>query len=362
MAQRDRDGDQVKTRRGAWSWILPVGLSIFLLTGCGGSSERSGGPGGSGEAFPSTGHPVLRLDEIPRQIQRAFNEQDYATIHGLFNAEMARITPVEKVARTCSELRGISGPWTSIESVRTYRGRAATFTGRFERGQWDFAMMLDEEGRIDILDIALSRSLFSLPTLDRNAKALSLPFNGDWTVESGGDTEELNSLKHLLRADSSRAFDFEVRDETGKTRKDSGSGNEAYLSWSREVLAPGDGTVVEVVDGIEDNTPGWRNRSSSGNAVCIQHSDREFSLLLHLKCGSIRVKRGDPVVRGGIVGLCGNSGNSLYPHLHYQLMNSSIAEVASGIKVFFERVHVTRDGKPEERRDYSPIKGDVVSP
>jgi hypothetical protein len=60
--------------------------------------------------------------------------------------------------------------------------------------------------------------------------------------------------------------------------------------------------------------------------------------------------------------LCGNSGNSSEPHLHYHLQHESRLPEGLGIKAFFERVVIHKDGKSETRSDYSPIKGDVISP
>ena len=68
-----------------------------------------------------------------------------------------------------------------------------------------------------------------------------------------------------------------------------------------------------------------------------------------------------PRSKGQIVGLCGNSGNSSEPHLHYHLQNSTMLAEAFGIKVRFATVKLLRDGKAEMRTGYSPIKGDIVS-
>jgi len=53
--------------------------------------------------------------------------------------------------------------------------------------------------------------------------------------------------------------------------------------------------------------------------VVIKHNDYLYSKLSHLKEGSITVKEGQPVKFGTIIGKCGNSGRSPYPHLHFQL-------------------------------------------
>jgi len=120
--------------------------------------------------------------------------------------------------------------------------------------------------------------------------------------------------------------------------------------------------VTDVIDGVRDNVPGSMNPYSAlGNAVFIQHREREVSVLAHLKRSSIRVKVGDRVERGQVIGLCGNSGNSSEPHLHYHLQNTPVIQDGTGIKCYFRTVVVTRDDKTEPRKNYSPVKGDVVA-
>ncbi len=138
--------------------------------------------------------------------------------------------------------------------------------------------------------------------------------------------------------------------------------NEDYYAFGREVLAPADGLVTEVISGVRDNQPGSMNPYSAvGNVILIEHRTGEVSLLGHLMQGSIRVKAGDRVTRGQVLSLCGNSGNSSEAHLHYHLQNSAVMQDGLGIPVHFDTVFVTREGKKEARLDYSPVKGDIVS-
>jgi len=58
-----------------------------------------------------------------------------------------------------------------------------------------------------------------------------------------------------------------------------------------------------------------------GNHVVIRHGDGMFSILGHVKQGSVMVKAGDVVKAGQTVAAVGNSGTSMFPHLHYQLMD-----------------------------------------
>jgi murein DD-endopeptidase MepM/ murein hydrolase activator NlpD len=127
------------------------------------------------------------------------------------------------------------------------------------------------------------------------------------------------------------------------------------------LLAPADGVVTEVIFGVRDNVPGSMNPLSAlGNAVFIQHGKHEVSVLAHLKQGSTRVKAGDKVKKGQVLGLCGNSGNSSEPHLHYHLQNTPIIQDATGIKCYFEGVTVEKRGVKSMRQSYSPVKGEIV--
>ncbi len=129
------------------------------------------------------------------------------------------------------------------------------------------------------------------------------------------------------------------------------------------MLAPADGTVIEVIEGVRDNEPGSMNPYSAvGNCVLIEHRPDEISVLAHFQRGSIVVKTGDKVKRGQVLGRCGNSGNSSEPHIHFHLQHSPVLQDGLGIKCFFQKVLVTVDGKTETRTNYSAVKGDIISP
>jgi murein DD-endopeptidase MepM/ murein hydrolase activator NlpD len=72
------------------------------------------------------------------------------------------------------------------------------------------------------------------------------------------------------------------------------------------------------------------------------------------------VKVGDKVKRGQVIGLCGNSGNSSEPHLHYHLQNTPIIQDGTGIKCYYQKVIVLENGKKQSKTNYSPIKGETI--
>lgn len=143
--------------------------------------------------------------------------------------------------------------------------------------------------------------------------AASLPFFGEWEVTQGhhGEITHKGVWQH--------AWDFVITDKNGKQFKGKGDFAEDYFCFGKAITAPYDGTVVEVVNSIEDNIIGDVDTINNwGNTVIIKHSNGIFSKLCHLKYHSIEVKEGDNIKQGQLLGKCGNSGRSPYPHLHFQ--------------------------------------------
>ena len=56
-----------------------------------------------------------------------------------------------------------------------------------------------------------------------------------------------------------------------------------------------------------------------GNYASIRIGPRRYLLYAHMVPGSLRVRKGQQVRRGQVIGLLGNSGNSSTPHLHFQV-------------------------------------------
>ncbi len=144
-----------------------------------------------------------------------------------------------------------------------------------------------------------------------------LPFYGEWTINQGHNGE------HTHKRAWRHAWDFVITDKEGKQFKETGDFHEDYYCFGKAVLAPFEGNVVEVVNNIEDNTIGDVNTKANwGNTVIIKHNDYLYAKLSHLKNHSVEVKPGDAVKKGQIVGRCGNSGRSPYPHLHFQFQTT----------------------------------------
>ena len=143
---------------------------------------------------------------------------------------------------------------------------------------------------------------------------IGLPVMGTWTVSQAYEGE------HTHKGEWRHALDFVITDPQGRQYRGEGNRCEEYHCFAKPVVAPADGVVADLLDGIADNPIGDINtRQNWGNTVVIRHADHIFTQLSHLKSGSLKVKKGDSVKKGDIIGLCGNSGRSPYPHLHFQV-------------------------------------------
>jgi Peptidase family M23/Protein of unknown function (DUF3887) len=297
--------------------------------------------------------------KVANRLVELINAADYSGVEHLFDKDMSRALPLEKATEFFTGLTGQVGRIQKLDEPGHSAGWTV-FAVHCERGMLDMSLALDDENRIAGLYFKPHAASPEAAPKKQLTK-LSLPFKGRWLVFWGGDTRALNH--HHDVPNQRFAFDLLGVDEDGKTHRGDGIRNQDYCAFGRDVLAPADGTVVEVIEGVPDNTPGSMNPYSAvGNCVVIQHREDEFSVLAHFKQGSLVVKVGDKVKRGQLLGQCGNSGNSSEPHLHYHLQNSLVLQDGLGIKCFFQKVVVTQDGKTETRTNFSPVKGEIISP
>ena len=299
---------------------------------------------------------ISRFEKVFGRIVKAINEGSAADIGMDFDKTMEDFFPLEKRKPFLENLLAQYGKIQKHEEPRLVQPSQAIFVAHCERGALDITVWLDDNDKVIGLLFLPHRP--DIPVLEKNETKLSLPFKGKWLAAWGGDTKELNQHD---TPNQKFAFDFLGVDEQRKTRKGEAQANEDYFAFGRQILAPADGNVTDVINGVRDNVPGSMNPYSAlGNAVFIKHSEYEVSILAHLKFGSVKVKVGDKVKRGQLIGLCGNSGNSSEPHLHYHLQNTPIIQDGIGIKCYFQEVILLENGKKQSKTDYSPIKGEIV--
>jgi hypothetical protein len=122
-----------------------------------------------------------------------------------------------------------------------------------------------------------------------------------------------------------------------------------FFCWDQPVHSAFAGRVLAARDGWPDRERvqlGWEllratiapptvarpgdDRPLAGNYVVVEGPEG-FALYAHLRRGSVRVRAGQRLVTGDVVGAVGNSGNSTMPHLHFHLMDGPDALTAHGL-------------------------------
>jgi hypothetical protein len=91
---------------------------------------------------------------------------------------------------------------------------------------------------------------------------------------------------------------------------------EAYRIFGAEILAPCDGEVLAIEDGVPNQKPLDPDTSRVfGNHVVLLCRGSSV-MLAHMQPGSVAVRVGESVKVGQLLGRVGNSGSTLEPHLH----------------------------------------------
>ena len=291
---------------------------------------------------------------VADRFREAYNKKEYEQIYGMFDEVMQQQLPLEKVKTLFEQqVRPGLGSIRDME-LKLVNGSAHIYKGTFDRGILDISLSLNGDDLINGLYLKPHKPLVKEPEILRNTTPMQLPFQGQWFVYWGGETEGQNY--HMNDKNQQYAYDF-LRVAEGKSYKGDPDKNESYLAFGQPIFAPCDGTVMLAVDGVPDNTPGELNPvQKTGNTLVVKTAAGEYILFAHLKEGSIEVEKGQQVRRGDLLALCGNSGNSTEAHLHLQLQNTRDIHKATGARLFFEQIRV--NGGIEN--DYIPVKEDFV--
>lgn len=149
---------------------------------------------------------------------------------------------------------------------------------------------------------------------------------------------------------------------------------ENWYGYGAAVIAPGAGKVVAVVnDTLENDYKGKSvvyapiseediQRSLGGNYVILDHGNGEFSYFAHMRPGSVRVKKGDQVQQGQVVGEIGFAGDAFIPHLHYMLMDTADILKAESLPSYFRDFRRVLGSTGTDVKRGQVDSGDIVQP
>jgi murein DD-endopeptidase MepM/ murein hydrolase activator NlpD len=182
---------------------------------------------------------------------------------------------------------------------------------------------------------------------------------GNWLAHEGpGNAQShhwgsLVAVNGMLTIPQRYALDLVGVDAQGRVIKpglkaDAGSIHANWVGYGMDVIAVADGVVRSARDGQEDHRPlspqpepeSLTANGLFGNYVVLEIQPGVFASYAHLQRGSVKVKPGDGVHRGDLLGRVGQSGNSAAPHLHFQLSNMATFESSEGIPYAFDQFDV----------------------
>jgi len=185
------------------------------------------------------------------------------------------------------------------------------------------------------------------------AIALGAPLAGSGWLALHGLSNESSHRRTLLAIDGRAriaqrfAIDWTRVAPDGQVFHGDPSKNANWSPYGADVLAVGDGRVVEVQDGIPENDPTSATRavaitltSVGGNYVILDLGRGRYAFYAHLQPGSLCVRRGDRVRRGQVLAKLGNSGQSDAPHLHLHIADAPSPLAAEGIPMVFDRLAI----------------------
>jgi hypothetical protein len=145
---------------------------------------------------------------------------------------------------------------------------------------------------------------------------LSPPLDGaNFFVMGGGANWSVNH--HAFISHQRYALDIMRQDALGfRASVMFPSATSDFYAFGARIVAPCDGEVLATTDGLP-NRPLMDPDTEHpfGNHVVI-FCQRQSVLLGHMQAGTVAVSAGDVVKAGQPLGLVGNSGSTLEPHLH----------------------------------------------
>jgi murein DD-endopeptidase MepM/ murein hydrolase activator NlpD len=221
-------------------------------------------------------------------------------------------------------------------------------------------------GTLDGFDVPLSRA---------TPIVIGAPFAGENWVAANGPGNESGHRRAIIPINghafiSQRfAIDWVKIGDDEQTFSGNQLDNKSYHAYGVEILAVADGVIASTKDSIPQNVPGANSRALpitletiAGNHIIQDLGGGRYAMYAHLQPGSLRVKAGQKVKRGDVLGLLGNSGNSTEPHLHFQVMDRPSPLGAEGLPYLIDS-YASKDsvkGPWIPRKNQLPMQNDLV--
>lgn len=290
--------------------------------------------------------------KVVSEFQTSYNASQDENVYAIFDTSLKAFLTLEETSKLLDTVRSNFGRMKKMEFWSIHNS-AHVYRTTFEKGVSDLFFTLNDKNFISGFFIPRN-STENASRFERNVTNMIFPFKEEAFVFWGGETVEANY--HMADINQQYAYDI-LMVANGAPYKGDPTKNESYFIFGKDIIAPCDAKVVQVIKGIKDNTPGVLNTTDiTGNTLVLETAQKEYLLFAHLKANSILVQEGDFVTQGQSIAQCGNSGNTTQAHLHLQLQNTADIFNSIGAKLYFEEL--IRNGKI--KRQYMPVKEDFI--
>jgi hypothetical protein len=196
-----------------------------------------------------------------------------------------------------------------------------------------------------------ARSMVSAPT----SLVVDPPLRGERYIAGDGCCDSVRHIRATLPVNGQRvgaqrfAIDWEQLDPQGRIYSGDPKQPASYVIYGKPIYAVADGVVVAAVGALPDSPPGQLPAGlpfdqADGNHVVQSLGNGRFALYAHMQPHSVRVREGQRVRAGTLLGLVGTSGNSSEPHLHFQVTDGASPMATNGVPYLLRRFDATERG------------------
>ena len=169
---------------------------------------------------------------------------------------------------------------------------------------------------------------------------------GPWIAIYGADMPRghrrvIFAVDGRARIPARFAIDWMKLDDTGHYAQGDASKVASWYGYGEDVLAVADATVVATRNDFPESPDVDNVRhaiaDAAGNFITLDLGDGRYVTYEHLQPGSVKVRAGEHVRRGEVIGALGYTGDSTGPHLHLHASNGDAPLAGEGIPFTIDR-------------------------
>ena len=200
------------------------------------------------------------------------------------------------------------------------------------------------------------------------AVVVAPPLKGSGWVAGNGCCSPINahrgatlSIDGTAHAAERFAIDFVQLGANGSLAQGDATKNESFGYYGDEIYSVAPGKVVALQDDQPDRSsrapcrPAQTVQTAGGNYVVVDIGKGRYAFYAHMQPGSLKVKIGDAVKTGQVLGLLGNTGNTDGAHLHFHIMDGPSPLLSNGLPFVF--THFTGEGRVTDGQAPPEVRG-----